>query len=1222
MLNRVVNKTGKEDNLGILNKVVNTTAIDKDLVEANPVLQTVVNTIDVINPAGGSDGVNSCVVACIDKNVKEVQCVACINTCEISNIKNTTCVTLEEVTANYICSKCIEAENFYVQDLRYDTIQVNQCTESPKAVVAYDSGVLCSSHSVCVDDDTVYSNQVCSNNFYGTLNGKSSNADCFDGRTFEEAKTEILSGKAKCSELADYAKNVCIESCTSGSGFIPFVDNKCVIFLAEKYNPKVMFNEDGIEVNIDGCISSKSVGSNDITTQVLNVSQCAMFNSPVYFYNDIYQCGESWCTHAQNIYTCSDTITMREGATFAGNAQIKVCKYDGTNNGVIFLGTDGTLRVGDENNCQPVLTRSEEENITDNHVLVWDATNKCAKDGGEAVVTCAYVNAIGTSCKEDACLYTACADESNRTWTEERVCTVGTDCYNRACACAINVTQLCYACSKDYADTEALCSCVFASSCGHTIGTECYKKACCCAINMDALCYACAKAYTDTSVGTETSCRKAADTLCTSCAYKCASTVGGNACAYAVSCSHSIGTSCKTSACNSAISMDALCLACSYACGKDVCTSAISRENTCLSCAYACVNSVCCNTINRDTLCLACSCAYTDTKALCSCAFAVTCGHAIGKACNEAVCCNTITRDTLCLSCAYACARTKGENACTYASGIGTACKNAACSFAVSCSHAIGTSCKNDATATKANCYGNSYSCVQCSYIAKSVDLETYTSASQRYVYIGQPNISKNIGCNPNFWFCPTCNVLTMGDANGSAICLTGEGSCLMKGVCSRKNPSIVFATTDKQCGCLQYSQYDSVHLGAGLCWATNTPYTWFDTDCIFANKFINRNGCQIGGYCATIPSPNGNTKYALLDFGAVEASVYFSVHDNEGTIVKANTNNPYGKVYAQNTYGITGFYSLGTEGATNACFWLRYNGWRDVNLWGKYPIKVVSNTTTNPGCTWQSPTIKPTCDYVNTVAGQCKSAACTYANTVAGQCKAVACTYAHCTVNSCKGIGVMGVARITNGNCWTKGGYWAYMTSSDGPNCCWNHVIKMDWSANVDPWITGISIPTYNAPRDGIYYKAGCCGGHSGWTLVPNITCVQTLSSSCASSIGTACKNAACSFAAACAQSVVPETSTFAKCYGNSNSCVAYANKVRIGISSTNNFYKIPFIETANVNTADNRALYIDNGNNYPSYNPSTNVFCGYTVCVAQTLAVRNANGGFRLGNYCIYIE
>ena len=1140
---------------------------------------------------------------------ESIECVSISNLCVGNSIISDNPIAVD-ICARHFCvtspesyiSGNLYAEGLYADYLCYDTIYVEKGTKSPKNAVTYSDGILCSSLGVCVDDDTVYAKKSCSEDFYGTFNGKATDTTCFDGRTFEKACDEILSGKAKTSGLADYAKEVCIGKHTSASAFIPFSDKGCVFVNDD--NPKVVYDKEAIKcIDINGNVCVKDalttpnleadkVKANDVCatkvcSDLLEVETCAQFKGPVYFYDNIYQCGETWCTHAQNIYTCSDTITLREGAISAGNAQIVALKYDGENNGVIFLGTDGTLRVGDEKNCQPVLTRSEEENLTDKHVLVWDATNKCAKDGGEAVVTCAYVNCIGKACKTAACDYAtsfaSLCDTCNKAWTCTLACDVctksynhadcvGTLCYQKACSCSINMDTLCMSCAKAYTDTSV------------SVEAACRKS-------DDKACLACAYACTKTSVDLETACRKASDTLCTSCAYKCASTVGGNACAYAVTCAHSIGTSCKTSACNSAIAMDALCLACSYACGKSVCTSAIGRENTCLACAYSCVTNVCCNTITRDTLCLSCAKAYTDTKALCSCAFAVTCSHNIGKACKEAVCCNTITRDTLCLSCAY------------------------------TCSSSIGTACKNAATATKANCYGNSYSCVANANKAKSVDMECWTTEAQRYVYIGQPNWNKNVGCAANLWFCPGCNVFVIDGSSGSrgsAICLTGTGSCFMNGVCSRRNPSIVFSTTDKQCGCLQYSQYDSVHPSAGLCWATNTPQTWFDTDCVFANKFINRNGCQIGGYCATLPSPSGNTKYALLDFGATEGVAYFSVYDNEGTIVKAmDYTSPYGKVYAQNTYGITGFCSLGTEKSQSACIWLRYNGWRSVNLWGKYPIKVVSNTTTNPGCTWQNPTIKPTCDYVSTVGGQCKSASCTYANTVAGQCKGVACTYAHCTVNTCKGIGVMGVARTTDGLCWTKAGYWAYMTTLEGPNCCWSHVIKMDWAAVVDPWITGISLPTYNAPNFGIHYKHGCCGGHSGWTLVPNITCVQTLSSSCASSIGTACKNAACSFAASCAQAVVPETSTFAKCYGGSTNCVECADRIRMYYSYEDKKYRIPFAYT----TGTDENVCLINSTSL-SFIPITSTLCTPNIVAEKTLSVSNKKGCFRLGNYCIYIE
>lgn len=780
---------------------------------------------------------------------ESLECVSIANLCIGNSITSDNPIAVD-ICARHFCitSPCSYINgNLYAQNLCYGSIYVEKCTKSPKEVVTYKDGILCSSLGVCVDDDTVYAKKSCATDFYGNLHGKATDTTCFDGRTFEKACDEILSGKAKTAGLADYAKEVCIGNYTTKSAFIPFSDKGCVFVNDD--NPKVVYDAEAIKcIDINGCVCVKDdvyvedtlhvdkVDANDVcATKVcsdrIEVETCAQFKGPVYFYDNIYQCGETWCTHAQNIYTCSDTITLREGAISAGSASIVALKYDGTNNGVIFLGTDGTLRVGDENNCQPVLTRSEEAGLTDKHVLVWDATNKCAKDGGEAVVTCAYVNCVGKACKEASCTYTE------------------------------NFANLCDVCNKDWTKTLACDVCTKSYNHVDCVGTLCYQKACSCSINMDTLCLSCAKAYTDTQVGTETSFRKASDTLCTSCAYKCASTVGGNSCAYSVSCSHSIGTSCKNAACNSAIAMDALCLSCSYACGNSVCTSAISREKTCLSCAYACVNSVCCN---------------------------------------------TITRDTLCLSCAYTCAKTKGENACTYA-------------------------------------------------------------------------------------------------------------------------------------------------------------------------------------------------------------------------------------------------------------------------------------------------------------------------NTVAGQCKGVACTYANCAINTCKGIGVMGVARSVNANCWTSNGYWAYMTTLDGPNSNWNHVIKMDWADGVESeiWRTGISIPTQSSTQAGIHYKAGCCGGNSGWKLVPDISCVQTLSGSCASSIGTACKNAACAFAAACAASVVPETSTFAKCYGNSTNCVACADKVRINTLSNNVYYKIPFTST-NGTTSTSGSLSIDA---YPSYNPATNVSCVYTECVAQTLAVPNSNGSFRLGSYCIYI-
>ena len=518
-------------------------------------------------------------------------------------------------------------------------------------------------------------------------------------------------------------------------------------------------------VNVKCEINTTKVCSCDSITEKLYVNECSEFHGPTYFYDNIYQCGETWCTHAQNVYTCSDTITMREGATFAGPAQIKVLKYDGTNNGVIYLGKDGTLRVGDETNCQPVLTRSEEKDLYDGHGLVWDAENKCAKDSGEALVTCAYINCVGTSCKESAC-----------------------------CS-AIAMDTLCLACSYACTNTKTLCACAYANTMSicninvcrglSVIGTSTY---------CDSKCWGTAGnwAYLPFTEAPDNhwhyvikmdgydACRRAglafpADDFQQHGVYYKLGYIGGNdgwKLIPDITCVQKVGLSCSKASETSA---------CTYADlrSKDACDWS-------LNCATTLVSNEETNRKNDDTLCLACSKAYTDTKALDACSFAVTCVQ-------------KTTPDT----------------------------------------------------STFAKSYGGSTNCVQCSYIAKNMYLDEYTSAEQRYIYIGNPaNMSGDIGCNPNLWFCPTCNVLAMGGNYGSTICLVSEGSDSMAGDNTKYNPKVVFATTDNQQGCLQYSQYDAIHVGAGLCWMTNQGSTWFDTDNIYANTLtIRNNSLRLGSY-------------------------------------------------------------------------------------------------------------------------------------------------------------------------------------------------------------------------------------------------------------------------------------------------------------------------------------------------------------------------------------
>lgn len=506
-------------------------------------------------------------------------------------------------------------------------------------------------------------------------------------------------------------------------------------------------------VNVKREINTTKVCSCDNVTEKLYVNECSEFHGPAYFYDNIYQCGETWCTHAQNVYTCSDTITMREGATFAGPAQIKVLKYDGTNNGVIYLGKDGTLRVGDEANCQPVLTRSEEKDLSDGHGLIWDANNKCAKDSGEAIVTSAYVNCVGTACKKDACTY------ANN---------IGTECKKDACTyantvsfCNINVCR-----GRSIIGTSTYCD----SKCWGTDGnwayltfTEAPGNHWHYVIKMDGY----------------DACRRAglafpADDFQQNGVYYKLGFCGGNdgwKLIPDITCVQKAALSCGKASET---------LACAYADLRSEAACAWS-----LSCATTLVSNEETNRKNDDTLCLACSKAYTDTKTLDACSFAVACVQ-------------KTTPDTS--------------------------------SFAKS--------------------YGGSTNCVEYAHLARNVQLNHFTDAANRFIYLGDPNQPMNIGCNDNLWFCPTCNVLAMGGNDGATICLVSPGSDSMSGDGTKWNPKIVFDTMDGQRGCLQYSQYDTIHAGAGLCWMTNQGSTWFDTGNIYANTLtVRNNSLRLGNY-------------------------------------------------------------------------------------------------------------------------------------------------------------------------------------------------------------------------------------------------------------------------------------------------------------------------------------------------------------------------------------
>lgn len=108
-------------------------------------------------------------------------------------------------------------------------------------------------------------------------------------------------------------------------------------------------------------------------------------NGDLNVYGDIIQQGAAYETHAQHVFSTDDYIVMRDGAlvglAVGDYSGFQVKKYDGTNDGRLVIDRDGTARVGDVGDEQPLLTRDESADMTDAAPLVWDAANSKAITG-------------------------------------------------------------------------------------------------------------------------------------------------------------------------------------------------------------------------------------------------------------------------------------------------------------------------------------------------------------------------------------------------------------------------------------------------------------------------------------------------------------------------------------------------------------------------------------------------------------------------------------------------------------------------------------------------------------------------------------------------------------------------------------------------------------------------------------------------------------------------
>lgn len=146
---------------------------------------------------------------------------------------------------------------------------------------------------------------------------------------------------------------------------------------------------EGDNIEITEISNGIEIGMKNPLTDDLNIQADLTVDGDIIANGDIIQNGSSYETHAEKVYTNDDYIVMRDGAVGALAAGdysgFQVKKYDGTNDGRLVIDRDGTARVGDVGDEQPLATRDESADLTDGHLVKWDAANLKLTDAGAGV---------------------------------------------------------------------------------------------------------------------------------------------------------------------------------------------------------------------------------------------------------------------------------------------------------------------------------------------------------------------------------------------------------------------------------------------------------------------------------------------------------------------------------------------------------------------------------------------------------------------------------------------------------------------------------------------------------------------------------------------------------------------------------------------------------------------------------------------------------------------
>lgn len=136
---------------------------------------------------------------------------------------------------------------------------------------------------------------------------------------------------------------------------------------------------------------NKIADTSHLKGKALTVSGASTLNGDLTVNGNITQNGSAYETHAEQVKTKKDYIIMREGATTAladgAYTGIEAVKYDGTNNGRLVFDKDGTARVGDVGDEQPLATRAEDSAMSNGKFVKWNGTTKRIETSSDSIAT-------------------------------------------------------------------------------------------------------------------------------------------------------------------------------------------------------------------------------------------------------------------------------------------------------------------------------------------------------------------------------------------------------------------------------------------------------------------------------------------------------------------------------------------------------------------------------------------------------------------------------------------------------------------------------------------------------------------------------------------------------------------------------------------------------------------------------------------------------------------